>query len=200
MRPMRLLPCLSLVACGFALATAQGEESALAFVDLRAQGGLMYGDGQGASLTVMAGDIGNKDQHIISIDADMGIVIGLRGLVANVSPRYKDLPGDIDLQIGGGAFLGGLGFYLGPHSHAELLAGYGRGVGTVDGSNPWDERVARYTHYQAELGWYYTWATHIQVGVTAGYSLLKVTVDTTAGDEKAEASGLDAALALGFRF
>jgi hypothetical protein len=197
---MRMLLRFALVT-GIAIGTASAaDQSALAFVDLRAQGGLMYGDGQGASLTVMAGDIGNKDQHIISLDADMGIVIGLRGLVANVSPRYKDLPGEIDLQIGGGSFLGGLGFYLGPHSHAELLAGYGRGVGTVDGSNPWDERVAKYTHYQAELGWYYTWSTHIQVGVTAGYSLLKVTVDTTAGDEKAEASGLDAALALGFRF
>jgi hypothetical protein len=197
---MRILPCLSLVACGLVSTAMHGADSALRFVDLRAQGGVVATEGTAASLTIMAGDIGNQDKHVISLDADMGIVIGLRGLVGKISADYDELPGDIDLEIGGGSFVGGLGFYLGKNSHAELLAGYGGGVGTVDGSHPWDERVAKYTHIQAELGWYYTWGTHLQVGVTAGYSLFKVTVDTTAGDEKAETDGFDAGLALGFRF
>lgn len=197
---MRMPPLLPAILCGLACTTVHGAESALAFVDLRAQGGLLASEGNAASLTIMAGDIGNKDKHVISLDADMGIVIGLRGLVGRVTADYEDLPGDIELDVGGGSFLGGLGFYLGPNSHAELLAGYGGGVGTVDGSHPWDERVARYTHYQAELGWYYTWSTHLQVGVTVGYSLVKVEVDTTGGDEDAETDGFDAGLALGFRF
>lgn len=197
---MRLLPCLSFAACSLVTITAHGAESALRFVDLRAQGGVSANEATVASLSVMAGDIGNKNKHVISLDADMGIVIGLRGLLGQITAEYEDLPGDIDLDIGGGSFLGGLGFYLGPNSHAELLAGYGGGACTVDGSHPWDERVAKYTHYQAELGWYYTWRTHIQVGVTLGYSLYKVKVDTTAGDEKAETDGFDAGVALGYRF
>lgn len=197
---MRKLSCLSLVVCGLATATAHGAESALAFVDLRAQGGVLVGESPAASLSIMAGDIGNKNKHVISLDADMGIVIGLRGLMSEITAEYEDLPGDIDLDIGGGSFLGGLGFYLGKNSHAELLAGYGGGAGTVDGSHPWDDKVAKYTHYQAELGWYYTWDTHLQVGLTVGYSLIKVKVDTTAGDEKAETDGFDAGLALGYRF
>lgn len=197
---MRILPCLSLVACGLVAATAHGAESALSFVDLRAQGGVIATEGTAASLTIMAGDIGNKDKHVISLDADMGIVIGLRGMVGQITAEYEDLPGDLDLDIGGGSFLGGLGFYLGKNSHAELLGGIGGGACTVDGSHPWDDKVATYTHYQAELGWYYTWGTHLQVGVTVGYTLLKVKVDTTAGDEKAETDGFDAGLALGYRF
>ncbi len=197
---MRLIPCLSVIVCVSVLATAHGAESALAFVDLRAQGGVLVSESPAASLTLMAGDIGNKDKHVISLDADMGIVIGLRGLMSQITAKYEDLPGDIDLDIGGGSFLGGLGFYLGKNSHAELLVGYGGGAGTVDGSHPWDDKVAKFTHLQAELGWYYTWSTHVQVGVTAGYSIIKVKVDTTAGDEEAEADGFDAGLALGYRF
>jgi hypothetical protein len=197
---MRMHLLLPAVVCGFATATVSGAESALAFVDLRAQGGLLASEANAASLSIMAGDIGNKDKHVISFDADMGIVIGLRGLLGRITADYKDLPGDIDLDIGGGSFLGGLGFYLGPNTHAELLGGYGRGACTVDGSHPWDDRVAKYTHYQAELGWYYTWRTNLQVGLTVGYSLIKVKVDTTAGDEKAETDGFDAGMSLGYRF
>lgn len=183
-----------------AIASAQAAESALSFVDLRVQGGLAANDGDAASLTVMAGDIGNKDQHIISLDADMGVVIGLRGQMAQVTAKRDDGLGDLDLKLGGGAVLGGLGFYLGKHTHAELLFGYARGVGTQTGSTPWAQRDSSYIQYQGELGWYYTWETGIQVGITAGYSVIKVTWDNDGTDVKAEAKGVDAAVALGYRF
>jgi len=196
---MRTCPCLVVLAC-FATGSLSAAESALRFVDLRVQGGVTATDGEAASLTLMAGDIGNKDQHVISMDADMGIVIGLRGQVSEVTAAFEDIPGDIDLKLGGGAVMGGLGFYLGKNSHAELLAGYARGVGSTTGSTAWEDRDASYFQYLGELGWYYTWNSHVQIGVTAGYSVIKIKYDTPTGDEKAKADGVDAALSLGFRF
>lgn len=196
---MRTLPHLAVLSC-LALASAAAQESALRFVDLRVQGGVTVDEGQAASLTLMAGDIGNKDQHVISLDADMGIVIGLRGSTGEITADFEDGPGDIDLKFGGGAFMGGLGFYLGKNSHAELLAGYARGVGSTTGSTPWEDRDAKYYQYLGELGWYYTWSSHLQLGITAGYSVMKVKYDTDVGEEKAKAQGIDAALSLGFRF
>jgi hypothetical protein len=183
-----------------AIGSVSAEESALRFVDLRVQGGATATDGEAASLTLMAGDIGNKDQHVISLDADMGIVIGLRGQVAKVTADFEKGGGDIDLKLGGGTFMGGIGFYLGKNSHAELLAGYARGVGSSTGSTPWADRDAKYYQYLGELGWYYTWNTHMQVGITAGYSVMKITYEADTGDQKAKADGVDAALSLGFRF
>lgn len=188
------------LAC-FAIGALDAAESALSFVDLRAQGGLTLNDGQAASLTLMAGDIGNKDKHVISFDADMGIVIGLRGQLAEVTFERSDGLGDLDMKLGGGAFLGGLGFYIGPRIHAELLFGYARGLGSTTGSHPWEDNDTKFTQYLGEFGWYYTWSTHVQVGVTVGYSLLKVKYDDPSiGEIKGEADGVDAALALGYRF
>ncbi|HEX3134806.1 MAG TPA: hypothetical protein VHX44_14665 [Planctomycetota bacterium] len=196
---MRTCPPLVVLAC-LSIGSVTAEESALRFVDLRVQGGVAVNDGEAASLTIMAGDIGNKDQHVITIDADMGIVIGIRGQVAKVTADFEKIPGDIDVKLGGGTFLGGLGFYLGKNSHAELLAGYSTGIGSSTGSTPFEERDIRYYQYLGELGWYYTWSTHVQVGITAGYSVMKITYKADAGDEKAKADGVDAALSLGYRF
>lgn len=175
-------------------------ESALSFVDLRVQGGLAVNEGEAASLTLMAGDIGNKNKHVITLDADMGVVIGLRGQMSDVTAERDDGLGDLELKLGGGALLGGLGFYLGKHSHAELLFGYSRGVGTQTGSTPWEDRDSSYVQYQGELGWYYTWDHGLQVGITAGYSVIKVEWDDNGNDVEAEAQGVDAAIALGYRF
>ena len=190
------LAALTLVALG----SAQASESALSFVDLRVGGGLAANDGEIASLSLMAGDIGDKDQHIITLDADMGVVVGLRGQVSKVTAKRDDGLGNLDLKLGGGTVLGGLGFYLGKNSHAELLFGYSRGVGTQTGSTPWDQRDSSYTAYQGELGWYYTWDSGILVGLTAGYSVVKVKWDDNGTDVKAEANGIDAGVALGYRF
>src|SRR5688572_33493962 len=110
---------LAALAC-LATGAIDAAESALAFLDLRAQGGVTLTEGQTASLTLMAGDIGNKDKHVISFDADMGIVLGLRGQLAEVSFERSDGLGDLDMKLGGGTFLGGLGFYISDNIHAEL--------------------------------------------------------------------------------
>ncbi|MBA3700441.1 MAG: hypothetical protein H0W78_16465 [Planctomycetes bacterium] len=191
---------LAALAC-LTAGSLSAAESALRFVDLRAQGGLTLNDGETANLTLMAGDIGNKDKHIVSLDADMGIVLGLRGQVSQVTFKRNDGLGDLDMKLGGGTFLGGLGFYLGTNSHAELVVGYARGLGSTTGSNPWDDDDTKFTQYVGELGWYYTWSTNIQVGVTVGYSLLKVKYnDPLIGTIKGEADGFDASIALGYRF
>lgn len=196
--PLRLAVVACLASCTSGMFAA---ESALRFVDLRAQGGLTLNDGEAASLTIMAGDIGTKDKHIISLDADMGIVLGLRGQVSQVTFSRDDDGEDLDIKLGGGVFMGGLGFYLGTNSHAELLVGYARGVGSTTGSNPWEDRDTSYTQWVGELGWYYTWSSNIQVGVTVGYSLLNVEYDDPLiGTIEGEADGIDAALALGYRF
>lgn len=193
--PLRFI-VLTLVAVGF----GQAAESALSFVDLRAGGGVTVSEGKTVNLTLMAGDIGNKDKHVISMDADMGIVIGLRGQMAEVTAKRIDGLGDLDLKLGGGTLMGGLGFYLGKKSHAELLFGYARGVGTQTGSAPWDERDSSYSQLLGELGWYYTWNSHLMVGITAGYSQIKVTWDNAGTDVDAKAKGIDAGIALGYRF
>ena len=136
---------LAVLACCAALPTGAlcAEESALRFVDLRAQGGVTLQDGATANLTLMAGDIGSKDKHVITLDADMGIVLGLRGQLAQVTFKRDDGGEDLDMKLGGVTFLGGLGFFLGPNSHAELVVGYARGVGSTTGSHAWDESDSR---------------------------------------------------------
>jgi hypothetical protein len=193
--------CRLLVLALAAVGSARAE-SALAFVDLRAQGGLAASDGNSASLSVMAGDIGNKDQHVISLDADMGIVIGLRASMMEVTGEREDGGADLDLTLGGGTFLGGFGFYLGKNTHAELLGAYSQGSGSTTGDVPWDDRDTRYKAYHAEFGWYYTWSTGIQLGLLGGYSIIKLKYDdpVLAARVKAEAKGFDASIALGYRF
>ena len=190
------LVVITLVAIGF----GHAEESALSFVDLRAGGGITVSNGETVNLSLMAGDIGNKDQHIISVDADMGVVIGLRGQMAKVTAKRIDGLGDLDLKLGGGTLIGGLGFYLGKNNHAELLFGYARGVGTQTGSGPWSQRDSSYTQLLGELGWYYTWSSHLQIGLTGGYSQIKVKWDNAGTDVDAKAKGIDAGLSLGYRF
>ena len=197
MRTLLLLTCSATVCLSQVYA-----ESALSFVDLRAQAGVAQTEGQSGSLTLMAGDIGNKDQRVLTMDADMGIVLGLRGSVAETTAKRKDNNADLDLKLGGGAIVGGLGFYLGKNVHMELAGGYGQGVGTTTGDNPWNDRDSRYKMYLAELGLYYTMNNGIQFGVIVGGSIVKVTFDdvVTSTKVKAETEGFDGSVALGYRF
>lgn len=191
---------LAVLAC-LATGSLSAAESALRFVDIRAQGGVTLNEGESASLTLMAGDIGNKNKHVISLDADMGIVLGIRGQLANVTFERDDGGDDLEMKLGGGTFMGGLGFYLGTNAHAELVVGYAKGIGSTTGSNAWDDDDTEFTQYMAEFGWYYTWSTNIQVGVTVGYSLMKVEYeDLLIGMIEGEADGFDATLAIGYRF
>jgi hypothetical protein len=197
---MRTLP-LALLA-SLVVGTLPAAESALSFVDLRAQGGVTVNDGYTGMLTLMAGDIGNKDRRVLSVDADMGIVLGLRAQFADLSAEREDGLPDLDVKLGGGTGLAGLGFYLGKNSHAELVVGYARGAGSTNHSDPLSDRDIKYYQYLGELGWYYTWSNHVQIGVTAGYSVMKLKYDDADLTKKikAEAKGIDAGVAIGFRF
>ncbi len=175
-------------------------ESELQFVDLRVQAGVSQTDGQAGSFTLMAGDIGNKDQKVIEADADMGIVLGLRGTVMETTVKREDTGVDLDLKLGGGAIVGGLGFLISKNAHLELNGGYGQGVGTIKGDTPWEDRDSRYKMYSGELGWFYTFDMGIQFGLIGGYSILKVKYETAGGQVKAEAKGFDGSVSLGFRF
>jgi len=195
MRTLLLLTCSATVCLSQVYA-----ESALSFVDLRAQGGIAQSDGQSGNLTLMAGDIGNKDQHVLTLDADMGVVLGLRGSVTETTAKREDTNTDLDLKLGGGAIVGGLGFYLGKNVHMELVGGYGQGIGTTTGDTPWDIRDSRYKMYLAELGLYYTLTSGIQFGLIIGGSIVKVTFDDVGTKVKAETKGFDGSVALGYRF
>jgi hypothetical protein len=202
--PMRKLLSLFALTCA-ALPLSQvsaASQSALSFVDIRAQGGVTVNDAPTVNLTLMAGDIGNKNPHVLTMDADMGIVLGLRAQAADgVNVEYKGMGGDVDVVLGGGTVLGGLGFYLGKYSHAELVFGYARGVGSSTGDMPWDKRDTEYYQYLGEIGWYYMFDEGLQFGLTAGYSVIKAKVEQSNGvNEKADTHGVDAGLALGIRF
>jgi hypothetical protein len=182
------------------LAQMVAAESALSFVDLRVHGGIAQTDGTAGHVTLMAGDLGNKDQHVITIDADMGIVLGFRGTVMETIAKRDDNSAELDLKLGGGAIVGGLGFIVGKSAHMELCGGYGQGVGTLTGDTPWDYRDSRYKTYLAELGWYYTDDSGIQFGLIVGYSVVKVTYNDVNTTVKAEVKGFDGSISLGFRF
>jgi hypothetical protein len=193
MRRTALVPVLLVFVAGAAQA-----ESELSFVDLRAHGGLAQSDGSGAHLTLMAGDIGNKNQHVVDLDADMGVVIGLRADYTRVTAKIADNP-DTTTRLGGGSFVGGLGYYVDQNIHVELLGSYGKGWTSISGT-PWGERNGEYTTFAGELGWYYTMAKHYQLGVVAGWSLSKLRLDGTTGKIDGTAQGVDAAFSLGYRF
>src|SRR5258707_569841 len=59
-------------------ASASDSESELSFIDLRVHAGVNATNGHGGALTLMCGDIGDKDQHVIDTWRDIGVVIGLR--------------------------------------------------------------------------------------------------------------------------
>jgi hypothetical protein len=193
---MRRTALIALLASASGLAHA---ESALSFVDLRVHGGLAQNDGAGGHLTLMAGDIGNKSQSVLDLDADMGIVIGLRADFTRVTAKITDVP-DTVTELGGGSFVGGLGFYVDKNSHVELLASYGKGWTSTSGT-PWGDRDGAYTTIAGELGWYYTMGKHYQLGVVAGWSQSKLKLDAVGGGKiDGVAQGVDAGVSLGYRF
>ena len=201
-RPTRLVASLTAIAAIAVISVGSAHaESALSFVDLRLHGGLAQSDGGGGHLTLMAGDIGNKSQSVLDLDADMGIVIGLRADLTKVTGKIDSTP-DTKTELGGGSFVGGLGFYIDKNSHLELLASYGKGWTSTTGT-PWGDRDGAYTTIAGELGWYYTWAKHVQIGLVAGWSQSQLKLDDpsgAAGKIKGRAQGVDAGISLGYRF
>jgi hypothetical protein len=193
---MRTIPILVLLT---AAVLAQASESKLVFADLRVQGGVMGSSGVGGAISLMAGDIGDKTKHTIDLDQDMGVVLGLRAQYGQgIAVRGRDE--DIDLT--GGVFLGGLGFYASKTSHVELLFAWG--VGMISASGPTINRdEGRYMSYGGELGWYWMMTKRLQLGIVGGYTHAKITTRDPTGRVDAEkliAGGIDAGVAVGWRF
>ena len=193
---MRTIPILVLLT---ALTLARGAESKLVFADLRVQGGIMGTSGVGGAISLMAGDIGDKSKHVIDVDQDLGVVLGIRaqyGQGIDVRSRAEG----IDLT--GGVFLGGLGFYVSKTSHVELLGSWG--VGMISANGPTTNRdEGKYMSYGGELGWYWMLTKRLQLGVVGGYTYYKLTTrdpTNTVDSEKLVASGFDAGVAVGWRF
>ncbi len=193
---MRTIPILVLFT---AVALAQASESKLVFADVRVQGGVMGTTGAGGAISLMAGDIGDNAKHTIELDQDMGVVLGLRAQYGQGIAVHGRNDG-IDLT--GGVFLGGLGFYINKTSHAELL--FSLGTGMISASGPTINRdEGRYVSYGGEFGWYWMMTKHLQLGVVAGYTMDKLTARDPTGTvdaEKFNAGGFDAGVALGWRF
>jgi hypothetical protein len=193
---MRLIPILAVLS---SVALAQGEESKLVYADVRVQGGVMGTSGVGGAISLMAGDIGEKGSHVINVDQDMGVVLGIRAQYAKgVDVRNRDE--DVDLT--GGVFLGGLGFYVSKTVHAELLFAWGLGMLSVDGPTI-DRDEGRYMSYGGEFGWYWMMTKRLQLGVVAGYTYAKLTTrdpTNTVDAEKLVGGGIDAGVAVGWRF
>ena len=192
---MRTIPILVLLSVA-ALAQA---ESKLVFADVRVQGGVMGTTGVGGAISLMAGDIGDNTKHVINMEQDMGVVLGIRaqyGQGIDVHGRKED----IDLT--GGVFLGGLGIYISKTSHAELLFAWGVGMISVDGPVA-NRDEGKYMSYGGEFGWYWMMTKRLQLGLVGGYTYAKLTTRDPTGTvdaEKLVAGGVDAGVSVGWRF
>lgn len=193
--------CLGLALTAATAASAAGyqADSQLAFVDVRLQGGLHAMQGYGAALTLMCGDIGTKEQHVVDTWSDAGIVLGLRALANHVDAKLDAGP-DYEAHLIGGAIVGGIGFYLGGEDHLEVVIGYGRGR-AADGTSSSFDKAGSFATYLAEIGWYRTWDAW-QLGGNIGWSIDSLKLDSPAGGAifKAKAQGVDAAFSIGYRF
>jgi hypothetical protein len=181
-------------------AMASDSEPELSFIDLRLQGGLVANSNHGAELTLMCGEIGDKDQHVVDTYRDAGIVIGIRGLWDHVNAKISGGP-DIQLNLMGVGICGGAGFVIDQEDHLEIVAGYGLGR-AFDGTSSNLTKLGSYSQLTGEIGYYHTWAQHWQIGGLAGYSYDNIKLDAPDGGGAfpAKAQGFDLKLALGYRF
>jgi hypothetical protein len=193
---MRLL----LVVSALATCVPAWSESKLAYVDLRVQGGATVTTGAMGALTLMCGDIGDNSRHVVEMDQDVGIVIGIRGIGASVHAPIDGAP-DLPLRLAGGEFLGGLGYLADAENHLELLAKYHMGVTAQTGDTRRFRRNGTYRGFGGELGWYHTWTSRIQFGLLAGYSVRTLRLDVPGGSRySSRIDGIDASASLGYRF
>ena len=197
-RPLRLAiaPLLAVAVAGCASAE---DQSLLTFVDLRAQGGVAANNGTLAELTLMAGDIGDKSVHTIDVDSSLGIVIGLRGLSELITFDHSP---DGKVHLYGGELLGGIGIYAGKEDHVEVVAGYGKGRMSFKDRHTDFHDDGDATILLGEIGWYHTIDDHVQVGITGGYAINRITLkglDGANGDSF-HTNGINATVAIGWRF
>ncbi|MBA2481323.1 MAG: hypothetical protein H0V44_11735 [Planctomycetes bacterium] len=196
---MRILVLVFAAMSTASAANWEESPSKLAFVDLRVSGGATANSDPVVAVSLMCGDLGLKDQHVITIDQDAGIVIGVRGIGARVDAKLSGNQSQA-VRLAGGEFLGGFGYIAGPKDHLELLGGYHMGVTTLAGDGSNFSRNGTYRGFGGELGWYHTWDSHVQIGILAGYSVRKLKLDSPGGRVSARVGGVDAMASLGYRF
>jgi hypothetical protein len=177
---------------------AADDTPELTYGDLRLAGGFYADHPYDASLSLVAGNIGEKDPHATDAWADAGIVVGIRAM-ANRVPVKLDVGGGYKARLAGGELLLGVGIYLDEEDHMEGLIGYGKGQ-TSDITSSSLHRNGSFTAYHAELGLYHTFAKHYQIGGILGYSYDKVKIDGVSGVFTGKADGLDLDVSLGYRF
>ncbi len=196
--PIRMLAALAAVVGCSSVAVAESE---LSYEDLRVQGGFAMNKGEYAAVTFMAGDIGDRDQHVIDLTSDLGIVLGARGVAGAIQAKVQNSD-DVVFSELGVQFLGGLGFYLGPDDLVETLGGYQVGVSSVTGKVALDHRDGRYTGYLIELGYYHTFGkTGFQLGLVGSFENIKDSFSVESGDKiQAKAKGVDGGVSIGYRF
>jgi hypothetical protein len=178
---------------------AADEQPELTYGDLRLAGGFYADHPYDASLSLVAGNIGEKDPHATDAWADAGIVLGLR-VMANRVPVKLSVGGpEYKARLVGGELMLGLGIYLDEEDHMEILIGYGKGQ-TSDITSSSLHRNGSFTSYNGELGLYHTFFKHYQVGGTLGYSYDKVKIDGVEGSFTGKANGVDLDASIGYRF
>ena len=107
--------------------TAADDQPELTYGDLRLAGGIYADHPYDASLSLVAGNIGEKDPHATDAWADAGIVVGLR-LMANRVPVQLSVGGpDYKARLVGLELLLGIGIYLDEQDHMEFMIGYSKG-------------------------------------------------------------------------
>ncbi len=195
----RALPIIAAVAL-FAPVIMAETESELTFADLRLQGGVTCTNGVATSLTLMCGDLGDKDQHVVDAASDFGIVLGIRFRAANLDAKLDAGP-TVSRNLLEGVGLLGIGYYAGPTDHLELAVGYGLGETSHNAMSSFS-KDGKTKVLLGELGWYHTMAKHFQFGVSAGFTVEKLSLDAPAGGAAfdAKAQGLDASVGIGYRF
>ncbi len=192
--------CFPLLLAGLASAALQAEDQPLlSFVDLRAQGGVAANSGRLAELTLMAGDIGDKSVHTIDVDSSLGIVIGVRG-ASELIPFERSPDGTVHLYAG--ELLGGIGIYAGKEDHVEIIGGYGVGYMSFKDSHTDFHKDGKAVIMLGEVGWFHTFDEHYQIGITAGYAINRITLNglNGANGDSFKSNGINATLALGYRF
>ncbi len=176
-----------------------GDQSELTFVDLRVEGGIHNSTVGSGDVTIMAGNIGDKNPRQVDTWSDAGFVIGLRGLwdydriAIGGAPSYK-------ARLVGAELLGGLGFYASDADEFELVVGYGKGE-VSDATSAAVHRIGSFTTYSAEIGWYHQLVGPLQVGGKAGASYDQVSIDGPLGGKfTGKRFGVDLMVEIGWRF
>jgi hypothetical protein len=182
-----------------ALASAHAE-SALEFLDLRVQAGIVETRNPGGAITLMAGNIGDRDNHVMDPGADFGIVIGLRTSLSRLHAHDDET--DVDVNFCAAGPVGGIGYYVSKRQHIEFVAGWQAGRPTVLSEHGGFHNDGYGTIWSGEMGWYYTFKKGIQFGLVGGWSWTHFTAHATPDSDAISGSsnGVGLAGSLGYRF